>query len=99
MFYPKEVSYVPRKAFENCLSLDEVYLTSVKEIYSEAFSDCTILKSIHLCCDDADLMIVSSDAFNNVDIETCVLFVPSGSRWSYRHHPVFGKFKNILIER
>ncbi len=27
-----------------------------------------------------------------------ILFVPPGTRWEYRHHPVFGKFKNIEIE-
>ena len=97
--YPKGVSYVPRKAFENCMSIEEVYLTSVKEIYSEAFSDCNMLKSIHLYCNDANLMDISPDAFNCVDTETCVIYVPSGSRWSYRHHPVFGKFKNIVIEK
>ena len=30
--------------------------------------------------------------------DTCTLYVPSGTRWAYRHHPVFGKFKNIVTE-
>ena len=96
---PKQLKYVNKSAFYDCVSLEETYLTSIREIYSEAFSGCEKLKSIHLYCDDANLMNVSPDAFNCVDTETCVLYVPSGSRWSYRHHQIFGMFKNIVIER
>ena len=31
--------------------------------------------------------------------DECVLHIPSGTRWAYRHHPIFGKFKNIVTER
>ena len=24
--------------------------------------------------------------------------IPSGTRWAYKHHPVFGQFKNIEID-
>lgn len=96
---PKNLNYVNKSSFYDCVSLEEIYLTSIREIYSEAFSGCLKLKYIHLYCDDANLMNVSLDAFNCVDTETCVLYVPSGSRWSYRHHPIFGIFKNIVIER
>ncbi|MBR1687876.1 MAG: leucine-rich repeat domain-containing protein [Prevotella sp.] len=96
---PKNLKNVNKSAFYDCVSLEEIYLTSIREIYSEAFSGCVKLKSIHLYCDDANLVNVSPDAFNCVDTETCVLYVPSGSRWSYRHHQIFGMFKNIVIER
>ena len=96
---PINLDYVNKSAFYDCISLEEINLTSIRKIYSEAFSGCLKLKSIHLYCNDANLMTVSSDAFNCVDTETCVLYVPSGSRWSYKHHPVFGKFKNIVIEK
>ena len=36
-------------------------------------------------------------AFDGLN-EDCVLFVPPGTRWAYRHQQVFGKFKNIEID-
>jgi hypothetical protein len=31
--------------------------------------------------------------------ENCTLHVPVGTRWAYRHHPVFRQFKNIVTEQ
>lgn len=42
---------------------------------------------------------ISDDAFKDVNFETCTLYVPSGTRWAYLHHPAFSRFKNIEIER
>ena len=39
-----------------------------------------------------------TETFDDVDFDNCVLHVPSGTRWDYRHHPIFGKFKNIVTE-
>lgn len=99
MKMPKGLKYVPYRSFIGCKSLVEVFLTSVEKIYSEAFSECSNLRDIHLYCDDANKMTIEEKVFDGVDFETCNLHVPSGSRWSYRHHPVFGKFKNIIIEK
>ena len=33
----------------------------------------------------------------NIDIDNCILYIPSGTKSAYRRHPVFGKFKNIEI--
>jgi hypothetical protein len=43
--------------------------------------------------------VVSQDAFIDVDFNECVLNIPSGTRWAYRHHPIFGKFKNIVTKK
>lgn len=99
MKMPQGLKYVPYCGFIGCKSLSEVFLTSVENIYSEAFSECSNLRDIHLYCDDANIMTIGERVFEGVDFETCNLHVPSGSRWSYRHHPVFGKFKNIIIEK
>jgi hypothetical protein len=42
---------------------------------------------------------VKEDEFIGVDFNECILHIPSGTRWAYRHHPIFGKFKNIVTER
>lgn len=31
-------------------------------------------------------------------VDKCTLYVPEGTEWAYRNHPVFGVFKNIEIE-
>ncbi len=99
MKLPESLVYVNERVFANCYSLEEVYLTSIERIYAEAFSQCTMLKAIHLYYEDADEMSVAWNAFDGVDKESCVLYVPSGSRWSYKHHRVFSQFKQIVVER
>jgi hypothetical protein len=96
--YPANVSYVPVRGFYGCNTLSKINLASVRKICSEAFTGCTQLKELHLDCEDAYLMTVASNAFDDIIYSDCILYVPSGSRWSYRHHPIWGKFKNIIIE-
>ena len=96
--YPANVSYVPYRGFYGCCALTKIQLTSVRNIYDEAFTGCTQLKELHLNCEDAYLMTVASNAFDDNIFTECNLYVPSGSRWSYRNHPIWGKFKNIIIE-
>ena len=38
-------------------------------------------------------------AVDGFDIDECTLYIPSGTRWAYRHHPGFGRFKNIELEK
>ena len=42
---------------------------------------------------------ISEDAFEDDTFNLCTLYIPSGTRWAYRHHPILGKFKNIEIEK
>jgi hypothetical protein len=42
-------------------------------------------------------LILGKDIFIGVDFDKCILHVPSGTRWAYRHHDVFKLFKNIVI--
>lgn len=44
-------------------------------------------------------MTVSDYAFDEITFNDCILHIPSGTRWDYRHHSIFGKFKNIVTER
>lgn len=50
-------------------------------------------------CEDLDKVDVSVSSFDSVSFDDCILHVPSGTRWAYRHHPVFSKYKNIVTER
>ena len=66
-----------------------------------AFGGCTSLRLICLRSkgiNDPNISI-SPNAFENIDIDKCILKIPAGTRWDYMHHPVFGKFKNVEIEK
>lgn len=70
-------------------------------IEAYVFQDCKSLKTIHLTIKKVDEIILKPMALWGLGfniIKEWTIFVPSGTRWVYRHHPVFGKFKNIEIE-
>lgn len=64
-----------------------------------AFYNCSALQSINIRITDFENVNISEDVFDEINTDNCVLYVPAGTRWAYRHHPVFGKFKNIEIEK
>lgn len=77
---------------------------SVTIIGDGTFWGCSSLKSIHLHWTQLGNIKIDSafriiDGFFGVNTEECTLYVPPGTRWEYRHHPVFGQFKNIEIEK
>ena len=76
-------------------------LEGITRIESDAFSDYyESIKEIHCRAkEDIEKMDISKTAFNKHFYNNCVLYVPAGTRWSYRRHPVWGKFKNIEIEK
>ena len=98
---PPQISVVPKEVFLNCISLKEVVLPDSDSYTIEAsvFNNCESLKIIHSKVQEIEKIVVDEKAFDGFDIDECTLFVPSGTRWAYRHHPGFGKFKNIEIER
>ena len=66
------------------------------------YSGCTLLKELHIHWAQIDDVQINNLAFgvvNEINMEMCTLYIPPGTRWIYRHHPVFGKFKNIVIEK
>ena len=97
---PSKVTSIPKEAFANCSSLIEVYLPNSDHysIGESAFEDCIALKAIHSAAENIDDIKIDNYAFARFNIDECTLYVPSGTRWAYRHHPGFGKFKNIEIE-
>lgn len=72
---------------------------SVTHIGDYAFNGCEALQSIHIRITEIDSCCVKENAFYGIDFDNCILYIPSGTRWAYRHHPVFRNFKNIEIER
>ena len=107
------VKIIANYAFSDAKGLEIVVLDGVTKIERNAFCHhefccCrSAIKEIHCRTkEDIEKMDISETAFtdslfNFYDefYNNCVLYVPSGTRWSYRHHPVWGKFKNIEIEK
>ena len=98
---PKLITKIPYEAFVNCVSLEEVFLPNSEHytIRNNVFGNCSSLKSIHSVAESPDGITIDDNAFDGFNIDECTLYIPSGTRWEYRHHPGFGKFKKIEIER
>lgn len=97
---PNNVTTIEEWAFNGCSSLININIPSnVVAIEAAAFQNCSALQSIHLHHMDADNYNIDSSAFNKVNTNECILYIPSRKQSIYKHHPVFGKFKNIVIEK
>jgi hypothetical protein len=100
VYISSKVTQIGRNAFMNCMSLESICIpSSVIEIGMSAFQGCKSLRTIHFYHTEIEKCKIECDPFEGIDFETCTLYIPSGTRWSYRHHPVFSQFKNIVTER
>lgn len=94
---PNTVTKIGNSAFSRCDSLLCIEIpNSVKEIERYAFNSDSLQKII-IDIENTDTIIVEGDVVDDPVYDRCVLYVPSGTRWAYRHHPILGKFKNIEI--
>lgn len=100
MHIPDGVMVIQDSVFGYCTSLQNVDIpNSVTEIREGVFESCTALRSIHMHIVDLENVTINQTAFDGIDKDNCVLYIPPGTRWAYRHHSVLGKFKNIEIMR
>ena len=97
---PNSVTYIGNYAFNGCCSLKCISIpNSVTSIGEYAFNECP-LKVIKIRCQKIEEMTVGHFTFTeNTIFNDCVLHVPIGTRWAYKHHSIWGKFKNIETER
>ena len=97
---PDSVTIIGKSAFSDCESLQSIDISkSVTTIGDWAFSWCESLQSIHIHHKNIKNYRIHEDAFYEVDFDECTLYIPSGTRWAYRHHPAFEDFKNIVTVR
>ncbi|MBQ1836690.1 MAG: leucine-rich repeat domain-containing protein, partial [Paludibacteraceae bacterium] len=97
---PNSVTSIGKGAFKGCEALTSIEIpNSVTSIESEAFGGCTALTSIHIRCEHPENLEIHKYAFYGTNIENCTLYVPIGTGYAYRHHPVFSKFKEVIIEK
>ena len=94
---PNSVTEIGHSAFSGCSSLQSIDIPdSVTEIGESAFSGCSSLEHIYLHYNEVEKLKVGKNIFEGVNLDKCILHVPSGTRWAYRHHDVFKHFKNIV---
>ena len=101
---PNSVTSIGDCAFLECEALTSIEIpNSVTRIGDLAFFGCKALTSIHIRCEHPEDLKINEDAFgilfHKTNIENCTLYVPIGTGYAYRHHPVFSKFKEVVIEK
>ena len=76
----------------------ELHIPSgIQKIGRTAFKNSAMTK-LHIRSEHPEQIEVAEDAFEGC-AEHCTLYVPVGTGYAYRHHPVFGKFREVVIER
>ena len=96
---PNSVTDIEDSVFEGCIGLTSIVIpNSVTNIDYFAFKDCIKLNRIHCQIKNIKNVKIETDIFEGCDLSNCILYVPTGTDNDYRHHPVFSKFKNIVID-
>ena len=97
---PSSVESIYDGAFGVCKFLQSIDIpASVTSISQYAFYNCESLQIIRIHHQEIEKCKIAYNIFEGIDLDQCTLYIPSGTRWAYRHHPVFSKFKNIVTER
>lgn len=93
IYIPGEVSQISDETFSGCSSLTTIRLSKwVTNINSKAFEGCKSLKSIY-CHSN---ILADPTAFDGVDKEKCIVYVPTGLADTYRKNDAWKAFKNIV---
>jgi len=102
---PANVTQIGNGAFKDCTSLESVLLPdSLTSIGSSAFEECIGLKAIYEYS-PVPVQLVTGihtraesvvSQFAEVDMETCVLYIPVGSKTAYMQAEGWKEFKNIV---
>ena len=97
---PNSVTSIESWAFYGCEALTSIEIpNSVTNIGYGAFALCEALTNLHIRCEHPEDLEIDEEAFYKTNIENCTLYVPIGTGYAYRHHPVFSKFKEVIIEK
>ena len=91
---PDGVTSISDYAFALCSGLTSLTIpSSVNSLGSYAFQECSSLRSIYVSWPTP---IYAGDAFYNVYIKNCTLYVPQGTEQDYFLADVWGDFGNIV---
>jgi hypothetical protein len=88
---------ISRSAFAGCTDLKSIQISSsVKTIEDHAFENCINLKTVYCFRSTPVDLSKALNAFCNVDVKTCKLYVPVGSKSLYQNANVWKDFVNIF---
>lgn len=94
---PEGVTSIGNGAFGGCRKLSSVTIPStVTYIDAYAFFECNAIKSMTSLIEPGNLMEVMTCAFDGMDRENCVLYVPVGAKDVYSVTGGWRDFKNII---
>ena len=71
--------------------------SGIQKIGNMAFKN-SAMTELHIHSEHPEQIEVAENAFEDC-AEHCTLYVPVGTDYAYRHHPVFGKFREVVTER
>ena len=92
---PMSVERIGGCSFYDCIGLKNIVLPSqLKMIERAAFSNCKNLEVIKISA--VIPPSVQESSFAMVNKKKCVLYVPNNSLKTYRDHPIWGTFDNIV---
>ena len=95
---PNSVTEIGKSAFSRSGLTSIEIPNSVTEIGKGAFYGCENLREIH-CRIEHPGKVEFDCAFNDIDRSLITVYVPVGTGYEYRHHPVFKGFKKIVTEK
>ncbi|MCD8210883.1 MAG: leucine-rich repeat domain-containing protein [Prevotella sp.] len=91
---PNSINTIGSYAFADCTSLTTLTLgSSCSTINDYAFNGCSALEELY--SKNTDTPSINGTTFNDVDKETCILYVPTGSLNKYWLHTYWTEFFNI----
>ena len=92
---PNCITSVNSYVFTNCTGLTSVTIPkNVTEIGYETFANCRSLTSVIL--ENETPISISNSTFKNVNMSTCSLYVPKGSKSTYEDATFWNEFNNIV---
>ena len=94
---PEGVAGVSRGTFNGCKKVERLYLPkSLNYLGNYAFNDCLNLKSVTSLISKDNLFAIDSTVFNNIDKDSCCLYVPNGAKEIYQFTAGWSSFKKIV---
>ena len=94
---PNSVTEIKESAFRSCSSLTSITIPeNVASIGEHTFSDCSGLTSITSLIPKEDLFAINSNAFNSINKNSCILYVPYGAKETYASTAGWKEFTNIV---